>query len=377
MRIVIISLHYGEEGSGGARRAYLWAKGLRKAGHHVHVVSPYVSDQHPHDILVPHPNRGSEMYNPPKDQPGVYERLVKSHLRNWLLWPDPEIRWHRQVVNLVEKRINEADWLITTSPPESSHAIGGILAKKLNTQWCAELRDSWIEDSHRTHIKGPRAAIERHFAKRWLRSANAITSVNEQITAEGSVLAPRAVISTIGHFSEPFTGLPAKLDETAFNLVHAGGFKRSDRRRSLSQLLLHLEPIFSQRPNLHLHLCGPLTYEETQLLKTTKQQVTYHGWISLSESRALQAAADGVLLYTPFENTRALPGKYAEYCNLRKPIFFLGSERVKAMAHRRDEFYSLEDLADFPKNKLMPAEKDATVESATEKLLTLFKRAST
>jgi len=356
MKIVIVSLHYGEEGSGGARRAFLWAKGLRRAGHTVHVVSPYVQEDSQTDIYIAHPTRGDEMYNIPAQEPDFTELKIKQRLREWVLWPDPEIRWHKLVTQTVKRRVDSADWLITSSPPESAHAIGKKLAKALGAHWCAELRDSW------TH---------------WLKTAIAVTSVNRAITAEAKTLAPQALAKCIPHFSEPFLGVPAELPTETFNLVHAGGFTRSDRQRSLSVLLKELHPIMKSRPNLQLHLMGPLSFEEADLLNNTDINVTYHGWVSLSKSRALQAAADALLLYTPFHGTEALPGKYAEYSNMRKPIIYIGADNVKKMARRHNEFYTLQDLKTLSKGIITPEEQIETVGIATQALLCLFEDAET
>ena len=376
MKIVLVSLHFGEEGSGGARRAFLWAKGLRQAGHQVHVVSPYVEPGSNDDIFIAHSHQKQRDLDAPQKPASLFERLIKRHLRLWLRWPDPEITWYKRVQPEVLKTIQKADWVITTSPPESAHRIGGPLAKSLNAKWCAELRDSWTEDSHRPHVKGLRAFLEKRFAKFWLRSADAVTSVNGYILEEVRALAPQAKFCEIGHFSEPFVGDPAPLAMTDFNLVHAGGFTRSDRRRKLEPLLQNLRPIMAERQNLHLHLFGPLTFDEKETLNQSALKITYHGWVSLSESRALQAAADAVLLYTPESNSLALPGKYSEYCNLRKPIIYLGSETIKNMAHRQAEFLTIESLLDLPKGQITSPEISATTTRATEKLLELMNRTS-
>lgn len=369
MKITLVALHYGEEGSGGARRSFLWAKGLRKAGHQVFVISPYVTGEHPDDIRVPYRNRASAANANSVTKPTFIEKNVKGFLRIWLRWPDPEISWHKQIIDIVKDKVGQSDWLITSSPPESAHRIGGSLAQALNAKWCAELRDSWVENSHRAYVRGFRRKIERRLAKYWLRNADVITSVNSEILKEAKRLAPQARAIEIGHFSEAFRETPHNFPEKTFNIIHAGGFERSDRRRSLSALILALTPIFAQRTNLHLHLIGPLTPSEKQILKYTKLAITYHGWVSLSESRALQAGADAALLYTPTLGSTALPGKYAEYCNLRLPIIFLGADKIKNMAHRRSEFLSLEMLVNFPKGQKTPIEREITTEQSVRKLL--------
>jgi glycosyltransferase involved in cell wall biosynthesis len=376
MRILLVSLHFGEEGSGGSRRSFLWAKGLRAAGHKVHVVSPYANLENEDDIVIPHRHQKQRDMNSPEIPASLFERGIKRHLRLWLLWPEPEILWYKTVEAAVVEKIDSVDWVFTTSPPESSHRIGGDLAMNLKAKWCAEFRDSWTENSHRPHVKGIRAKIEKQLAKRWLKTVDAVTAVDKYIIKEARALAPHANYCEIGHFSEPFSGTPASLSEDDINIVHAGGFSRSDRRRKLKDLLSLIAPTMRQRSELRLHLFGPLSFEEAEQLKATDLKITYHGWVSLSRSRELQAGADALLLFTPSSGSQALPGKYSEYCNLRKPIIFIGPDHIKQMAHRHSEFRSVSDLLVLSKNEITPPETFATVSHATQRLIKLLDLAS-
>jgi len=131
-------------------------------------------------------------------------------------------------------------------------------------------------------------------------------------------------------------GQPARLDPGAFHLVHAGGLSLSYRRRDVSVLLQALEPAARQRaaqgfPPLVLHILGRLSEAEEDALARADLRCVCHGPVSLDRSRALQAAADALLLWIP-EESLALPGKYAEYVQSGRPVVYLGPEKWRRLA---------------------------------------------
>lgn len=258
---------------------------------------------------------------------------IRSLARNWLLWPDPDIRWARRALAQLESSDLSVDWVMTTSPPESLHLIGPMLKLSLGCKWVAEFRDTWTVAPHRAVLTQSwlRRSIERHLARRCLRAADAVTGVSEAVLSEvrNYVLAdtPECIID---HFSNA-PPAPAKLPDNDLNIVHSGGFTLSDRRRELSDALDVFDSASIERSDhrIHLHIVGPLSPAEQETLdarcddEATKAKVTAHGEVSLNRSRALQAGADALLLHTP-SSSHALPGKYAEYRQTRLPILYLG-----------------------------------------------------
>ena len=337
MHILLITRHYPPEISGGARRPFLLTEALRSLGHQVTLVCPFkVNDSQ--SILIPNNAIDNALHlqsKPPTIAPGQQDpwEKSKSFLRQWLFWPDPDIRWARNVIKELKSHQIKADWIMTTSPPESIHFVGLKLSTLLGIPWIAEMRDTWVDTPHRPLLERSkiRALLERRIAKNILSKATAITAVSEAVMKEArtfcSLNTPQLILP---HFSNtPTNGesLPNKnrrlFDETTLNLVHTGGFSLSDRRRKLSNLLDALTQIARERPELVLHIVGPLTYEETSLLKETPVRVRYHGCVPLEQAHAMQREADGLLLCTP-EDSHALPGKYAEYALAHRPIFYLG-----------------------------------------------------
>ncbi|MBL4854240.1 MAG: glycosyltransferase [Robiginitomaculum sp.] len=379
MHILLIARHYPPEISGGARRPYLLTQALRSQGHKVTLVTPFNLDD-PDHICVPNtaiqrglqkglqadlkqdaPNQDEEANTTRNQQPSP-----KDILRQWLFWPDPDIRWARDVVKKLEASDIKPDWLMTTSPPESSHIAGAALARSLNVPWLAELRDTWISMPHRVILERSkiRAFFERRIAKRTLSKATAITGVSETVLQEARLYCPPNTPELVlPHFSRPARDdsaasghktKPVIFDKTSLNIVHTGGFSFSDRRRELGPLLDVLAPVSKNRPELVLHIVGPLSKAEKSLLKTASVRTLHHGSVSLDTAHAMQRQADGLLLYTP-KDSHALPGKYAEYALAGRPILYFGGgswlSLVEDKATLRPLIFGLETLRKGEKTK--------------------------
>ena len=87
--LLIITRHYPPEVSGGARRPYLLACGLRDRGYRVAVASPFAPEGEPDWIHVPHPaaERGRIAAGASQTAP---EPGWKTALRRMVRWPVKE-----------------------------------------------------------------------------------------------------------------------------------------------------------------------------------------------------------------------------------------------------------------------------------------------
>ncbi len=365
MHILLITRHFPPEVSGGARRPYLLVQALRQAGHKVTLVSPFQETDGSDFFQVPHPaciNIENETQTTPEVPDSFPVRNsswepIRTLLRQWLLWPDPDIRWCRKAQNHISNLINadelKPDILMTTSPPESLHLIGAHLKKRLQIPWIAEMRDTWVEMPHREILERSaiRATIERRIARSSLKNADGLVTVSEAVLKEAQKYISQSTPTLlIDHFSAPCDET-YPLPESDLNLVHTGGFELSDRRRKLHTLLDAISKSAKQRielseknQSIHLHIAGRLLPEEIQL--TTKIQdfkITLHGQIPLETSRALQASADGLILHTP-ENSHALPGKYAEYCQAKRPILYLGGGDWLSLVKVKSNLFPLSSI---------------------------------
>lgn len=330
--LLIVTRHYPPEISGGARRPFLLAQGLRARGWRVAVASPFAPEGEPDWIRTPHPaaERGRAAA-----EPGAVrtEPRWKTWARRMVRWPDNEIGWAGHAVRAVIASGLRPDWVLTTSPPESAHAVGERLKRALGVRWALEMRDSWIEEPLRSELAAPglRRKVEQGIAARWLETADARIAVSETLAAEMQRLAPAAAgpMSVIGHFADP-PPAPHAFEGEGPHLLHSGSFSLSHGDRQLSGLLAAFGALRTGLPTARLHLAGRLTaLERAELaLSPHAEAITLHGELPYTDARALQAGADGLILYQ--QGIDALPGKLGEYLECTAPILTLGEGSWKA-----------------------------------------------
>lgn len=333
----------------------------------VHLVTPFGVPDLDSVIEVPLVQPRTEPAGPRIEVPAtglrsiprrILPKRTMAALRQWKDVPDFDRHWAERARQAVQRKGVRADWLITTSPPESVHGVGRELANSCGARWCAELRDSWVDDSHRAHVRGVRALVEERLARRWLGKADALTAVDPLIAGEAARLTSgRVPVIEIPHFSDPpvATNGPRLEIGSDLALLHSGGFTLSDRKRRLDTLLAVLDPVHHARRaqglgGIRLHITGRLSQSEAELAAMRADgdspgcAVHAHGPVSLAQSRALQQRADALLLFIP-DGSRALPGKFAEYALSGRPIFYVGPPHMRLRANRPDMLQPVEALA--------------------------------
>lgn len=369
--LLIVTRHYPPEISGGARRPFLLAQGLRARGYRVAVASPFAPEGEPDWIRTPHPaaERGRSAAEAGVAKP---EPRWKSWLRRMVRWPDNEIGWAGEAVRAVIASGLRPDWVLTTSPPESAHAVGERLKRALGTRWMLEMRDSWIEEPLRPELagRGLRRRIEQGIAARWLEAADARVAVSDGLADEMRRLAPQATspLSVIGHFADP-PPAPFRFEGDGPHLLHSGSFSLSHGERRLSGLLVAFAEVRLSLPSARLHLAGRLTaVERAELaLSPLADAVTVHGELPYSEARAMQAGADGLIVYQ--QGIDALPGKLGEYLECTAPILTVGTGPW--IAHLSDiPYWPLEQAA----QALLGPERSSarTLSAAIDSYIELF-----
>lgn len=330
--LLIVTRYYPPEISGGARRPFLIAGGLRARGYRVAVASPFAPEGEPDWIRTPHPaaERGQAAASGGEDrrEPGW-----KTWARRMVRWPDNEIGWAGHAVRAVMASGLRPDWVLTTSPPESAHAAGERLGRALGARWMLEMRDSWIEEPLRPELaqRGLRQKLERGMAQRWLAAASARIAVSDALAAEMQRLAPEATspLSVIGHFADP-PPAPFRFEGPGPHFLHAGSFTLSHGGRRLADLLSAFGAVRGGLPGARLHLAGRLTaLERAELaLSPLAEAVMVRGEVPYTVSRSMQAGADGLIVFQ--QGIDALPGKLGEYLEGTAPILTVGEGAWKA-----------------------------------------------
>ncbi len=320
LRIVLVTRHYPPAASGGARRPFLLAQALRNEGSNVFVVAPSL----PTDeigLAVPHPNRD------PATTIISARKSPRDHARNWLLWPDPDIRWTTSAARAAIKALDGTpDWVLTTSPPESIHAAGLAFKRQWpSVSWAADFRDHWLDAPHRRERMAFHRRIgERVIAKKWIKKMDLITCVDHFVADElNSLGAKRAKV--LAHFAPPNLGRRTNLPADSINIVHAGSIALSDPLASIEDILRLYEKALEITPSLMLHFVGRLTDKETRILQKSSASaaITIHGVKSYEDALSYISAADG-LIYVASTKSKVPPSKIVEYLATDKPIIACG-----------------------------------------------------
>jgi glycosyltransferase involved in cell wall biosynthesis len=319
LKILLIARNFPPLVSGGSRRAAALYNGLRAAGADVSVIAPELPEA-TQGCVSPHPQP-----TPAGDHAGTPLRDV---LREWVLVPDPDIRWARRTSAIaLEWAHNNGtpDWVITSSPPESIHACGAALKKSLGCRWAADFRDNWIDFPLRANRHHPvRAQIERLWARHTLRTVDLLLAVNAGIRDEVIRFADGRPTHVLEQSAEPPTGA-FTFAGAQRHAVHTGSFSHSDPSRRLTALLDTFALARALNPQLNLHLAGRLTDAEQSELDSSplRTNITDHGIQDAESVRNLHAGADiGVVVAA--DQSPAIPGKLFEYAAADLPVAIIG-----------------------------------------------------
>jgi len=361
MRLLIVARHCPPAVSGGAMRPYLFARELIALGHEVRIVAPNVCPGVP-TVVVPH------HHVDPAIGTGGIENPWRTWARRWML-PDPDIRWALRAARAVEGIA--LDWVISTSPPESSHVAGWLLKRRFRCRWLADFRDHWFAHplySARRQA-GLRISVEQILARILMCHVDALIATSSSIAEEAAAIAPAETpVVVIEHSADRPKGTVV-FEADAVHIVHTGSFALSDWQRALRPILEGFVACDDDR--LRLHLVGRLRNDEKELVANlpNSDRIVVHGVLDSDSARAFQAAADILLLVTA-PDTPHVPGKLAEYRATGKPVMAIGggawqeAAGIAAFSDAKSAFANLQTLS--------PAKVRLTPVAAADRLLALL-----
>jgi glycosyltransferase involved in cell wall biosynthesis len=365
MRIVLLARHYPPAVSGGARRPFLLAHGLRARGFDVEVVAPSLPEGEP-GLAVAHPNR-----DPSAAAGGPPPRGWRDLARELILWPDADIRWAMRAAAAAHARLARPDWLITTSPPESIHAAGFWLKRRWGCRWLGDSRDTWLERPHRQErLVFWRALGERLLARRYIGAMDAAMAVDPIVAADMQRLGGRTV-NVVGHAAPPLPP-PAALPADTINVVHAGQIALSSPTSRIEDLLDAFTQARRVNPRLALHLVGRLNQREIDAARAVAG-VTLHGVQPARTSLAMIAGADGLALVTP-PDLHVPASKIVEYLATGLPIAACGdgSWRADPRVPKQSAFEVMASLTKNPPRFAQGLPTAPSAEEITERVVQLL-----
>jgi glycosyltransferase involved in cell wall biosynthesis len=232
-------------------------------------------------------------------------------------------------------RERDLDCVITSSPPESVHAVGAALRRR-GVPWIADLRDGWTFEPLRPPF--PTAAQRRFdgwLERRWLGAADAVVCVSEPAADDlrrRGIADPTLIAN--GWDPElapaPDGTSTATLDPERVSLVYTGRF--GSYGRDPAPLVEGLARLARDDPSsaaaLELVVAGPLTRAEAELLASdvSPARIALAGSLPRERALALQREADALLLLAQPTRTQLLNIKLFEYLAARRPILALAGD---------------------------------------------------
>ena len=340
--ILLIAYFYPPCRDTGALRPASMARWLRRLGHEVTVLTTSAYGPSAEAEVVQSADaqlwrarmRGEERIDALFDADTYAGR---AHPLSRLVVPEAlALAWapfaRRRALGLVRR--GNFDCVITTSPPESAHAIGLALQRR-GLPWVADVRDAWTFEPLRPEF--PTAAqrrLDERLERRWLGRADVVVCVSEPAAEDlrrRRIAAPLLVPN--GWDPEPASASVADptglLDPDRVSLVYTGRFGSYGRDpRPLIEALGRLareQPEAAAR--LELVVAGPLTDTEAALVSTdvAPARIVAAGSLERDRALALQREADTLLLLAQPARSQLLNIKLFEYLAAGRPVLALAA----------------------------------------------------
>ena len=259
-------------------------------------------------------------------------------LSDWWLLPDSYAGWAHRAREAAARRLagGGVDALLTTSPPDSVHLAGPDLARRFRVPWVADFRDPSIALRVREPPTAWHRARHEAMERRVLGGADLVLAASrthrDEIAAAGA--ARRAEHLPNGFEPDP-PAAPAGADPDHFRLAFTGTLSLMEDAGTLLEAVHDVLARHGEaRRRLRADLAGPydLDYEDRALALGLKGIVRFAGPVSHDESRALQRAADALLLWKPrgAGYRTMVPGKLYEYLDAGRPVIAMLPERDEA-----------------------------------------------
>jgi glycosyltransferase involved in cell wall biosynthesis len=342
MNLLLVSYFYPPCRDTGAHRPAAITKWLRRLGHQVTVLttSAYGADAAEENVVrTADLQRLRARLHGAESVEALFDSDTYSgrpHPLSRVLVPEPLIAAWVPFARARALRLNRRerfDCVITSSPPESIHAIGHALARR-GVPWIADLRDAWTFEPIRPPFPtGAQRQLDEALERRWLTAADAVVCVSRPAADDlrqrlgiEPVLIPNAWDPDL---EPPGAGDDAAriLDPERTSLLYTGRF--GSYGRDPAPLVHALAQLGRDDPEaaarLELVVAGPLTDAEDALMRTdvSPARIVVAGSVPRSEALALQRSADALLLVASAQRTQLLNFKLFEYLAAGRPILAL------------------------------------------------------
>ena len=367
MRILLVAYFYPPCRDTGALRPASMTRWLRELGHEVTVLttSAYgaLADDDDRVVRTADAQLWRARLHGQEQIGALFDSDTYSgtpHPLSRLIVPEPlALAWapfaRRAALRLARER--RFDCVLTSSPPESVHAIGRALKRRRGVPWVADIRDAWSFEPLRPEF--PTAAQKRLdllLERRWLGEADVVVGVSRPAVDDlRERLGIAAELITNGwdpaSAPEPGASSGVALDRDRVSLVYTGRF--GSFGRDPAALVEGLRMLARDQPDtaakLELVIAGPLTEPEAELFgaDVAPARIVVAGSLERSRALALQREADALLLIAQPARSQLLNIKVFEYLAAGRPILALadGTDAGRVVAEVGGESVRADDPA--------------------------------
>ena len=262
-------------------------------------------------------------------------------LSDWFLLPDSYAGWSRRARAAAEQRIAAGgiDAILSSSPPDSVHLAAADVVRATSLPWVADFRDPWVGSHFRTPPTAWHAARHAAMEARVTGGASLVLAASrthhDLLAARASARPARLLYLPNGFEPAAVVRRGEAFDPGVFRVAFTGTLSLMEDAGTLLAAvheMLRREP--AARRRLRVDLAGP--YDNEWLARAAALGLTdvvrLPGPVAHEDSRALQRAADVLLLWKPHgEGYRTMvPGKLYEYLDSGRPVIALLPERDEA-----------------------------------------------
>ncbi len=369
MNLLLVAYFYPPCRDTGAHRPTAMAKWLRRLGHRVTVLttSAYgAGDGAAEEGVVRTPDlqrlrtrlHGHDRVDALFDSDTYSGR---PHILSRVIVPEPLVAAWAPFARSRALRLNRRerfDCVITSSPPESVHAVGRALRNR-GVPWVVDLRDAWTFESLRPPFPSAlQRRLDERLERRWLRSADAVVCVSGPVAHDlrqrlgiEPQLVPNGWDPDLIEPDEAGGDAAGILDPDRVSLVYTGRFGSYGRDPApLVRALGELGRTDGETASrLELVVAGPLTAAEAELMRTdvSPARIVVPGSLTREGAIALQRAADALLLLASPRRTQLLNFKLFEYLATGRPILALaaGTEAGRVVQEMGGDAVPADDVA--------------------------------
>ena len=205
--------------------------------------------------------------------------------------------------------IENAKFIISSSPPESSHLLAYKLAKKINTKFIIDLRDGWLDEPLKIVLNVPlRKYFEEKIEKKVLSGSSRIFVTSEKwkelLINRIPKLGQKVTVLTNGYPPANDTDNSTEESSPRILLIHSGRFKAGRRTHYIRLLIEPLHYYLRQYSSSgKILLLGDLRPDEINEVESWQKKFIQFNWelcskksVSRLEMLKMLQKADGLLL---------------------------------------------------------------------------------